>query len=936
MFTSGLYPSMIEQAGCDRTRLKNLKRRLTPQSNFGLVSLLFIFLFASFQAQAQVGALLWEENFDTLDPERWHIDEGNGCEIGLCGWGNQELEYYSPNNVSIEAVPGENGNSAVVFEVREEPATDTFGNNYAFTSGKIHSENGVTVQYGMIETRIRVPNLQNGLWPAFWMLGTSTAPWPRKGELDIMEMGHSDAGIASHQHPGTPQNRFVGSNAIFYADAACVPGNESCAASTAYQTDNAYVSTIPMNDRFMTYRMYWTDTEIRFTAIDNGVEYDMYDNPIPITEESSELAEPFYFLMNLAVGGTFTGILGTDGITAPRPQKMYIDYVRVYEYNGLGEVTLGNVANPEYGTFGVFTDESATDNQLEPGINSDIFVWNTASVGEGNEAPFEGGNVIAWNYGAPGQWFGGGVQARQALDMSTFLEDGELTFWIKIPADVSFRIGITDTFTNQNWVVFPASETAYGLVRNGQWGKATIPISELQGGFIALQSVEYPFAIVSVDDQLPSSEFQFAIDDILWEGGDEPPIDTPGMSTTEVGTISFTQQNSNAWTSVDFSEDFDSAPIVVMGDPSFNGSHQGTYRIRNVTTDGFEVQFDEWDYLDGFHTSEQATYIALSEGEHDFDGLKVIAGSASVDTSWQANSFSSSFASAPAVFARQVTSNDSNATTTRISEVSSSGFMLRLQEEEAADNSHASETVHYVAVETGAGEVNGLEVQVGLTADVVTHDFSSVALPNTVSAPQLIVGMQSADGADTSNTRYQNLVSGGFQVKVEEESSRDSELNHTSEVVGWMVLGNQVDQQTPQAVQIEAEDYVAYSDSDAGNNGSQYRQDDVDIESTTDEAGGFNVGWTVAGEWLEYEAFLQAGTYNIEARVASIPGGGALEISVDGQFAGSSSVAATGGWQSWEGQQLGSVLIPSAGDYTIRVNISSGNFNLNWLRLEPQ
>lgn len=84
-------------------------------------------------SQAQVGQLLWEDNFDTINTSHWNIVEGNGCQLGanLCGWGNQELEYYQADNVAIEPVPGEPGNSALVLEARAENVEGS-----AFTSGQ--------------------------------------------------------------------------------------------------------------------------------------------------------------------------------------------------------------------------------------------------------------------------------------------------------------------------------------------------------------------------------------------------------------------------------------------------------------------------------------------------------------------------------------------------------------------------------------------------------------------------------------------------------------------------------------------------------------------------------------------------------------------------------------------------------------------------------
>lgn len=463
-------------------------------------------------ANPVIGELLFEENFDSFNPNRWNRIEGNGCQYGpqLCGWGNQELQFYGLDNLGIEEVLGEPNTKMLAIEARRQAREGS-----AFTSGKITSENKVSIQYGMIETRIRVPDLATGLWPAFWMLGTSTASWPRKGEIDIMEMGHRQAAI-NEFHPGTSVNNFVGSNAIFWAQEACVPGNESCAAMTSWQTDNAYVSIAPMKNRFVTYRLYWTDEYLRFTAIDRGVEYDMYDSPIPNNRPDGVFNQPFYLLMNLAVGGNFTDAATPAQVTAPLSAKMYVDYVRVYKLDGQGQVILGNIAQPETGTFGVFTDNTPVTRKLEAGVSSDIYVWNQQSIAAGNLAPVEGNNVIAWRYTQPNMWFGGGIDARQALDMSRFGE-GHLKFKIKIPANVAFKVGIKDTYTNERWLHFPANQTAYGLVRNGEWAEASIPIAELRGQQIALQSMVGMFYIAS--DAGSPNTFQMAIDDVRWEGG---------------------------------------------------------------------------------------------------------------------------------------------------------------------------------------------------------------------------------------------------------------------------------------------------------------------------------------------------------------------------------------------------------------------------------
>jgi len=632
-----------------------------------------------------IGPLIFEENFDSFNPSHWNVVTGDGCQFGpdLCGWGNQELQWYGENNLSIESIPGDSGNRALVITAKRENVEGR-----AFTSGKVDSQGLFAIHYGMIEVRMRIPNLNTGLWPAAWMLGTSTASWPAKGEIDMMEMGHK----ASYRQ-GADINTFVGANAIFYADEACVPENPTCAASTAWGADNHHISASSMADRFVTYRTYWSDQQLRFTVVDNGVEYDLYDNPIDFNDQMTEFQQPFYLLLNMAVGGNFTDAANNSQVTVPMPAKMYVDYIRVYQIDGLGEVLTGNPTPPESGTFGVFTDNTPTSNKLQAGVSSDIYNWNQSSVEGGNLPPAEGDEVIAWRYTAPGQWFGGGVQSRQPRDMSQF-DQGHLSFRVKIPADIGFKVGIADTYTNVSWIDFPANESRYGLVRNGEWSRVSIPIEELRGEFIALQSMQGMFYFANSDQGLPNRTFEFALDDIVWEGGGN------------------------------------SAPQDSDGD-----------------------------------------------GVLDSDDL----------------------------------------------------------------------------------------------------------CPNTPPNTQV-----DAQGCPLPQTDH---------------------------------------------LTIQAEDYSAFFDTTAGNTGGAYRNDDVDIEATQDTDGGFNVGWTAAGEWLEYNVYLNAGEYSLSSRVASQAGNAVYSILVNEQWIGSNSVSFTGGWQAYETQSLGRFTV-NDGQHRIRVKVEGGEFNVNWLKVD--
>ncbi len=465
----------------------------------------FIFISAAI-VHAQIGEVLWEEQFDSFNETFWTKDIGDGCPA-LCGFGNQELQSYEANNVYIGEIAGEPGNNGLILEAKSENS-----GTRAFTSGKITTDNKVAIKYGAVEVRMSVPNLSQGLWPAAWMLGTANITWPDRGEIDMMEMGFSEAIRDEQQEPESTVNNYVGANAFFP-----IPGGGPGDIANDVNYNKPYVAAIPLNDRFVIYRIYWEPTQIRFTVIDNAVEYDLYEAPFPIDANNSVTApftKPFFMLLNLAVGGTLPGTFTNESVTANLPAKMMVDYVRVSKWNGFGsvEVSDGTIA-AETGIFGVFTDTTVTNNEFNLGVDSDIFVFEETLIAS-NEPPIEGSNVLSYTTVPSKGWFGAGITSLFGKNMTNFTENGLLKFKIKIPSDVSFFIGVNDNFTNASEIVFPAGETKYGLVRNGEWGEAVIPISEFSN-VIAFQDMSYLFRIGN-SGNLPTSSYEFAIDDIVW------------------------------------------------------------------------------------------------------------------------------------------------------------------------------------------------------------------------------------------------------------------------------------------------------------------------------------------------------------------------------------------------------------------------------------
>jgi hypothetical protein len=105
----------------------------------------------------------------------------------------------------------------------------------------------------------------------------------------------------------------------------------------------------------------------------------------------------------------------------------------------------------------------------------------------------------------------------------------------------------------------------------------------------------------------------------------------------------------------------------------------------------------------------------------------------------------------------------------------------------------------------------------------------------------------------------------------------------------------------------------------------------IQTEATTDAGGGQNIGYTEAGDWLDYKVNVQtAGTYNVEFRVASQTLGGGIELRKDGAVLGSVTVPVTGAWQTWA--TVSDSVALAAGEQTLRVQVTAPGFNLNWLK----
>ena len=259
-------------------------------------------------------------------------------------------------------------------------------------------------------------------------------------------------------------------------------------------------------------------------------------------------------------------------------------------------------------------------------------------------------------------------------------------------------------------------------------------------------------------------------------------------ATVATGIVTLRQPDRTTWHSVSFEHAFDAPPVVVLGPLTFNGGDPTVLRVRNVTAGGFEFQMQEWEYRDGPHTTESVHYIALPEGTHVLDGMTIQAFNVSTSSDWQTHSYPATFDSTPVVLTQVASENEAAVTVTRTRNVNTANFQLKLDEQEAADRIHAAETIGVIALEQGTLRVNGGRWHALRTPDAVRHPWYTVTHNLGLSDYAVMGNMQTTDGGDTATLRMRNLNADSLQIKVEEEKSRESEINHTTEAAGLLLL----------------------------------------------------------------------------------------------------------------------------------------------------
>lgn len=273
--------------------------------------------------------LVWSDEFNgtAVDPLKWEFQLGDGCDIGLCGWGNNELQWYQAENASV-------ANGLLTLTARQERVR---GKEY--TSARLRTANMPNSGQwtnGRFEARIKLPD-GTGMWPAFWMLPTDPDQgWPMSGEIDILE--------------ATGQADMIAFGTIHYGDPW--PDNEWTSGRILKQPD-------AWSDDFHVYAVEWEPNQIRWYL----------DDVLYSVKTPEDLSDPafwtfenyqYHFLLNMAVGGSIGGWVDDSQL----PQTMQVDYVRVYD-NGQPSLAGDHLVEPQSTATYTVIDEASTGSTYE-------------------------------------------------------------------------------------------------------------------------------------------------------------------------------------------------------------------------------------------------------------------------------------------------------------------------------------------------------------------------------------------------------------------------------------------------------------------------------------------------------------------------------------------------------------------------------------------
>ncbi|MDA9582901.1 DUF5011 domain-containing protein [Porticoccaceae bacterium] len=242
-------------------------------------------------------SLTWSDEFNgsEINTDNW------GYDIGGSGWGNNELQYHTNRNAYLK-------DGLLVLRAQQE----SYGGR-SYTSSRLKTQGKQNFKYGRIDVRARLPE-GAGIWPALWMLGKNITDvgWPKSGEIDIMEMVGGNSPQDNH-----PDGDRTAVGTMHWNNNG-LNGSYSPVSTGGYRKLSTSLS-----EEFHVFSIQWDVNGIGWYVDDVRYSYKTINSTQPFREE-------FFFIMNIAVGGNWPG---SPNSSTEFPQRMVVDYVRVFQKN---------------------------------------------------------------------------------------------------------------------------------------------------------------------------------------------------------------------------------------------------------------------------------------------------------------------------------------------------------------------------------------------------------------------------------------------------------------------------------------------------------------------------------------------------------------------------------------------------------------------------
>ena len=523
--------SVVSSLSTTSSAVSNSSSSLNPSSSTSSQSSV-----VSSASSSSLWSLVWSDEFsgDSIDSTKWSYEKN------CWGGGNNEQQCYTDQEKNAFVADGVLNIVAVKEDFTGPDTPEGEGSStktLPYTSARLRTKNLQEWTFGRFEIRAKLPKGQ-GTWPAIWMLPTDSpyGVWASSGEIDIMEAVNLNTQTTVDGVLQPPETRVYGT--LHYGKAW--PGNVS--SGEAYTLPNA----VNPADDFHTYALEWEEGEIRWYV--DGVHYAtqrqtgwysqyvvdgvLTDAPLgaPFDEKSA-----YHLLLNLAVGGAWAGSVNNTGIDSTVfPQKMQVDYVRVYECSaspqtGKGCATIGENATINPGKprpvigevelpgpplFNLYDDDLATGLQFDTYNPDGVISYSEIAETDRGEIL----NVV--KTGANGNVYF--KVAGNPTDLRNWSADSKLIFDVKVnskSAGAKLMVKLDSGWPNVSDVEVP-------LPADGEWAEYSITLADLIDNGNSLASGKASLAsIANIFVIDPSAAMDVSFDNIRIEGEAAEVID---------------------------------------------------------------------------------------------------------------------------------------------------------------------------------------------------------------------------------------------------------------------------------------------------------------------------------------------------------------------------------------------------------------------------